>query len=128
MHLDEVKKLKEGDTWCFVSKKWFARWINYSQCESFWEVKPDSKAEVVSPGEIDNSPLLMEVKGKYPVTEIRRDLQEIRDYFTIPEAVYDLLQKWHKGGVFLLYCPSSLYTLQMLVRTQDIQDSPLANY
>ncbi|GAB5371325.1 hypothetical protein AAMO2058_001570100 [Amorphochlora amoebiformis] len=95
---DEVKKLKEGDTWCFVSKKWFARWINYSQCESFWEVKPDSKAEVVSPGEIDNSPLLMEVKGKYPVTEIRRDLQEIRDYFTIPEAVYDLLQKWHKGG------------------------------
>jgi len=92
------KELKDGDVLCYVSRKWFELWINYTKCDAFWEIKPEEKSDGLEPGEMDNTGLLREFKGKFPMSEIRRDLQQIRDYFTVPEPVYNKLEEWYHGG------------------------------
>jgi len=95
--LKEHNKMEEGTTWCYLNLKWFRLWIEYSQCDGFWDFKPKEN-EGAPPGPIDNNPLLHTLMGPVRSVEIRRDLQNLKDYYCLPEAVYDLLQAWHGGG------------------------------
>mmetsp|Transcript_29401 Transcript_29401/g.71655 ORF Transcript_29401/g.71655 Transcript_29401/m.71655 type:complete len:974 (+) Transcript_29401:210-3131(+) len=94
----DSKEMKEGSKWCYVTRKWLSQWINYTQSKAFWELEPDDKAMKAAPGPMENDELLTTVSGPYPVQEISRDLQNQRDYFCVPEAVFELFNGWYHGG------------------------------
>ena len=96
--MKEAKELKENDVYCYVALRWARTWVEYTQCEAFWQLKPSGDGKGADPGPMDNSALLLKRGGRYPVVEIKRNLQAVRDYISVPLQVYKLWEAWYGGG------------------------------
>lgn len=76
-------KVKEGESWYLVNKKWLVDWENYVTAEG------DTQSP---PGPIDNSSL---VDGEHALLA---HIEEDRHYDLIAEEAWNLLFQWYGGG------------------------------
>lgn len=102
--------LKEGNLYYVVSNRWYSSWQRYTG-PGIGESSVDGWAsesqnmDVLSlknaerPGPIDNSDLLLKEDGSEgDEPELRRMLEEGRDYVLVPQQVWEKLLDWYKGG------------------------------
>jgi hypothetical protein len=85
------KGMREGSIWYVLSMKWFTKWQRYVHGATDGE----------SPGKIDNSDILVDLKqeGQYLVekradslwqnTYFQRDIAENRDYTLVNEDIWE---------------------------------------
>jgi hypothetical protein len=118
---------KATDVFCFISKRWWDRWFDYT-----------SDNNVPRPGPIDNSDLV--VFGSV----LRADLQKDVDYLCISPDQWNLLHSWYGGGQKIARFTRCIYEppltrktevkkwLKVLIndgyRREDIADASVAHF
>ncbi|PHU27926.1 Ubiquitin carboxyl-terminal hydrolase 9 [Capsicum chinense] len=100
--------LKPGNLYYVISNRWFMDWQRYigkplgsypfneHATESPPSLLPNSASR---PGPIDNSDIIIkEADSGGDDPQIRRTLEEGRDYVLVPQEVWEKLFEWYKGG------------------------------
>lgn len=79
--------LKDGETWCLLSKAWYNRWKQY--CSRLNSLQPDARklGEQTNPGPIDNSSL-------YKNGKLAEDLVYNTTVFGVPLSAWNELVEW----------------------------------
>ncbi|XP_030454010.2 ubiquitin carboxyl-terminal hydrolase 9-like [Syzygium oleosum] len=101
--------LKEGNVYFVVSNRWYCCWQKYVRQNSdrYLADEPSldsQRLKVVSsemaerPGPIDNSDIISDEHCEGDQLELRRMLEEGRDYVLVPQQVWEKLFGWYKGG------------------------------
>ncbi|KAJ8451081.1 hypothetical protein Cgig2_026890 [Carnegiea gigantea] len=94
--------LKEGTLYYVISNRWFTSWGKYTQRDDGYAIgehSPELPDGIDAPGPIDNSDLVSDANDdEVDNLELIRTLEEGRDYVLVPEAVWNKLLEWYKGG------------------------------
>lgn len=101
--------LKEGNVYYVVSIRWYSCWQKYvgQNSDQYLADEPSldsQRLKVVSskmaerPGPIDNSDIISDEHCEGDHLELRRMLEEERDYVLVPQQVWGKLFDWYKGG------------------------------
>ncbi|XP_022929032.1 ubiquitin carboxyl-terminal hydrolase 9-like isoform X1 [Cucurbita moschata] len=107
---ESESNLQEGNLYYVVSNRWFRRWQLYvgQPTEEFSSKDHSSDSQhcnmvpsnvVERPGPIDNSDIVVNGSdSENNDLELKRFLEERRDYVLVPSAVWEKLYDWYKGG------------------------------
>ncbi|XP_062100822.1 ubiquitin carboxyl-terminal hydrolase 10-like [Humulus lupulus] len=102
--------LKEGNLYYVISNRWFSSWQRYTKqgvAESLVDEQSSGSQnmDVITlksanrPGQIDNSDIVLNNKDSDgDELELRRMLEEGRDYVLVSHQVWERLLSWYKGG------------------------------
>eukprot|EP01130_Rhizamoeba_saxonica_P003672 TRINITY_DN1530_c0_g1_i1.p1 TRINITY_DN1530_c0_g1~~TRINITY_DN1530_c0_g1_i1.p1 ORF type:complete len:1288 (-),score=325.60 TRINITY_DN1530_c0_g1_i1:25-3888(-) len=88
---DQNEDRSVGNTYYIIWKRWWDEWCEYSGFEA------DVQEDAVVPDVIDNNVLLR--KGSE--ISIQKELVEGEDYILLPEAAWNALYSWYRGGPLL---------------------------
>ncbi|OMO79890.1 Peptidase C19, ubiquitin carboxyl-terminal hydrolase 2 [Corchorus capsularis] len=129
--------LKEGNLYFVISSRWFRRWEKYVGIEadenSLGNQSYDpqrlnggvASAAAERPGPIDNSDIILngiDCDSNEKEIQIRKSLQEGQDYVLVPQAVWEKLYEWYKGGPAL---PRKMILQGTFKKNFDVEVYPL---
>ncbi|KAL3742844.1 hypothetical protein ACJRO7_018193 [Eucalyptus globulus] len=101
--------LKEGNLYYVVSNRWYSSWQRYvgQNTDQYLADEPSLDSQRLKgvssemterPGPIDNSDIISDEHSEGDHLELRRMLEEGRDYVLVPQQVWEKLFGWYKGG------------------------------